>query len=575
MSSARRRLAVVLGFALLPVLSAATGTAPAVSAASTRTWYVATSGSDSASGTKSRPLRRIRTAVDRAAAGDMIVLRRGSYHENVAVYTPNLTIRAMSGERVWMDGSRVVTGFRDSGSTWTKDRWTYDFDHTPSFTRGEPDGTAPGWQWLNPAYPMAAHPDQVWVGTKRLRQVPAPVDVRGGTFAVDTTNDRLVIGTNPAGRTVRASTLTKALSVRASGVRLVGFGVRRYAVSVPDHGAVTLESAKTSMTRMTVVDNATSGLGVSNDDVTLTASTFSRNGLIGIHAAHSYRLKMRGLVVRWNNVERFNRSPISGAIKIGRSRGVLLRDSVVSRNYGTAVWFDESTYDTKVISNRIVGNTGHGVFVELSERSVVANNLVVSNGGKGIQIVDSGAVRIYNNTLVHNDRPINVAQDQRSPENPMGSGHDRRRPYPDPTVPWRVDDIVVRNNVIAYPRGDANCMLCVEDYSQQRSAAQMGVLPESNVYVRPDAPRWLVVWSRGAGDPAVYTTLGEFRGAANHELRGVHTRDGVVSLRGRASDRLVRWGRQRASALPRDIAALMKVDRSLRRIGVAPWKLRW
>jgi parallel beta-helix repeat protein len=575
MSSARRCSAIVLGFALLlPALSAAVATAPAASAAAARTWYVATSGSDSASGTLSRPLRRLRTAVDRAAAGDTIVLRRGSYHENVAVYTPNLTIRAMPGEQVWMEGARVVTGFRDTGSTWTRDNWHYNLDHSPTFTRGAPDGSPPGWQFVNPAYPMAAYPDQVWVGSTRLRQVASPAAVGRGTFAVDTAADKLVIGSDPAGGTVLASTLSKAISVRATGVRLIGFGVRRYAVSVPDHGAVTLERANTSMTRMKVVDNATSGLGVSADDIRITDSTFSRNGLIGIHGAHSYRLKMHGLTVQRNNLERFNQAPMAGGIKIGRSRGVSLRYSVVTQNYGTAVWWDESVYDSKVVNNRITWNTGHGVHVELSERSVVANNLVLKNADKGIQVVDSGAVRIYNNTLVGNHRPINIIQDKRTQENAQ-SGHDLRRPWPDPTVPWRVDDVTVRNNVVAYPREVANCMLCVEDGSHLRSAAQMGVRSQANVYVRPAGPRWLVVWSSGEGNPATFTTLSAFRSTTNQETRGVLTSSGVVSWRGRPSAMLLRWGRERATSLPSDIAAMIGVRTSIDRIGVCPWRLKW
>lgn len=577
----RNAVAAAIGLCLLaPALAASasssSGAAEDLQSAGGRTWYVATTGSGTAPGTKAQPLRRLAQAVNRAGQGDRIVLRKGTYHERVVVTTPDVTIMAMPGEAVWMDGSSSVTGFRATGATWTRANWNYNFDHSPTFTRGAPDNQAPNWGFVNPAYPMAAHPDQVWVSGKRLRQVKTPADVRPGTFAVDTRANKLVVGTKPFGKTVRASTLTKAIAVRATGVRLIGFGIRRYAGSLPDLGAVTLEKPNLRMIKMKVVSNATVGVGAYADDVHLVDSTFSRNGLIGVHGSQAYGLRMRGLTVKRNNLEHFNEVPSAGGIKVGRSRDVSLSDSVVSQNFGTGIWYDESVYHSRVINNRLTGNTEHGVHLELSERSIVANNLILNNVDKGIQVVDTGNVQIYNNTLVNNDRPLNIIQDRRTPENPMGSGHDPRRPWPDPTVPWRTANVTIRNNVIAYPREAANCLLCVEDAASQRSAAQMGVAPESNVYVRADRlPTWLVVWSRGAGNPEVFTTLAAFRRATGHERFGVHTSRAVVSSRGKASDELVRWGEKRASALPADIAERIGVRTSLRRIGAIPWRLNW
>jgi parallel beta-helix repeat protein len=561
--------------ALAASASSSSGAAEDLSSTGGRTWYVATNGSGTAPGTKAQPLRMLAQAINRAAQGDTIVLRKGTYHERVVVTTPNLTITALPGEAVWMDGSSTVTGFRATGATWTRANWNYDFDHSPTFTRGAPDNTGAGWNYINPAYPMAAHPDQVWIAGKRLRQVKTPADVRAGTFAVDTAANKLVVGTNPLGKTVRASTLNKAISVRASGVHLSGFGVRRYAVSMPDHGAVTLEKPHTRMTRMKVVSNATSGLGVSADYIKLVNSTFSRNGLIGIHGASTYHLRMSGLTVKRNNLEHFNKLPMAGGIKIGRARDVSIRDSVVTQNIGNGVWFDESVYDSRIVNNRVNGNTGHGVEVELSERSVIANNMILGNHEHGILVLDTGAVRIYNNTLLRNYRPINIIQDKRTHENAR-SGHDRRRPFPDPTVPWRVQNVQIRNNVLAYARAGSACVLCVEDGSHQRSAAQMGIAPESNVYVRADnLPRWLIVWSSGVGNPDVFTTLGAFRTATGRERLGVHTTSPVVSAHGGASDQLLSWGEDRASAIPDDVADMIGVRTSLRRIGVIPWQLNW
>ena len=72
---------------------------------------------------------------------------------------------------------------------------------------------------------------------------------------------------------------------------------------------------------------------------------------------------------------------------------------------------------------------------------------------------------------------------------------------------WINGPVEVRNNIIAGTTG--NCLLCVEDYSKQLTAEQMQVTALGNVYQRPttSSPTWVAVWSTGAGNPKVFTTL--------------------------------------------------------------------
>src|SRR5690606_777883 len=67
-----------------------------------------------------------------------------------------------------------------------------------------------------------------------------------------------------------------------------------------------------------------------------------------------------------------------------------------------------------------------------------------------------------------------------------------------------------------------NCLLCVEDYSRTFSAEQMAITSPGNAYHRAAAnsPTWLVVWSRGAANPAVLNDLGAFRTATGQEASG-------------------------------------------------------
>ena len=127
-------------------------------------------------------------------------------------------------------------------------------------------------------------------------------------------------------------------------------------------------------------------------------------------------------------------------------------------------------------------NIGHGTSLEISAKAVFANNVVTNNGGFGIKVNNTSDVSIWNNTFGGNDRSINLVQghpaaDQRTPHGRI----DKRQPFPDPT-----DDLAARSGHGREQRHRdpeaGNCMLCVEDYSDQRTAEQIGI---TSLAVRP------------------------------------------------------------------------------------------
>ena len=535
-----------------------------------RTWFVAPTGQDDAAGTRSEPLRTVQSAVNRAAKGDTIVVRGGVYHETVTIQKPALTLRAARGETVWFDGSSAVGGFVREGSVWVRHGWDVEFDHSPTFQWGAPDGTKPGWGFVNPKHPMAAWPDQVWVDGRPLQQVGKASAVREGSFAVDYRNDRLIIGTDPIGRRVRASTLAKAMSVRGADTHLRGLKFRRYAPSVPHTGAVTLERPRISVRDVTITQMATSGLNATADDITLVRVRATRNGLIGIKATSAYGLRIVRSRSIGNNTEHFNQAPVSGGIKVTKSRNIRLVNNVVRDNDGTGLWLDESTYNDVVTGNRVIGNTGHGIFLEISDTAVVANNLVLRNEDTGIQVDNTGHVQVWNNTVVGNGRPLNIVQDRRVATDRKIPGHDRRRPRLDPTMPWITQSVTAVNNVFERPQPWANCMLCVEDYTHKRSAAEMKVVADGNVYGRRDdgSPRWLVVWSSGKGHPEVFTTLKDFRRRTGLEAGGRLATAPLVDFSGRGTPLLAKLSGITSRPLPEAVAATVRQPAGTRHLGV-------
>src|SRR3954468_9695703 len=147
---------------------------------------VSPAGADAAAGTVSAPLRSVARAVAVAPSGATVVLRAGTYHEDVTVPAgKRLTIQPYPGEAVWFDGSVPVRTWTSSGNAWVHDGWNVNLDATPCYSVGNcPSGAAN--QFVNPAAPMAAHPDQVFVDGKAQRQVGSVAELAPGAFFVDT-----------------------------------------------------------------------------------------------------------------------------------------------------------------------------------------------------------------------------------------------------------------------------------------------------------------------------------------------------------------------------------------------------
>jgi len=493
---------------------------------------VAPSGDDGdGDGTEGAPYRTVTHAVDQAPSGATIVLRAGTYHESVTIPAEKaLTLQAWPGEEVWFDGSTVVTGWTaDGDGVWRRDGWTVQFDASPSYRRGGPNVGL-----VLDEHPMAAYPDQVWVDGTALRQVGARDDVTEGAFFHDEEADRLFIGTNPHGAEVRASTLVRAIRVQGARSVLRGFGVRRYAPSVPDMGAVVVEGPGSVVEHVAVLDSATQGISVLTTDVTLRHVHAARAGLIGIHGNHADGLVLEAVLAEGNNVERFNQRWAAGGTKITRSRVVSVRDSVFRDNLGVGLWLDESMYDMTVVGNEVLRNTHHGVSLEISAKALFADNLVVGNGSSGLKINNVSDVRVWNNTLAGNRTSIWIVQDDR--RHADGTlGIDPRYPD-DPTMTWLVGPIELYNNVIADPAGEATCLLCTDGSA---AATTFGLRAGGNVYHRRSTsqPLDVVEWKTSRTGTARFRDLRTFTAATGIEATSVLvTGEPVVTAEGEPTD---------------------------------------
>ncbi|MCW2530398.1 MAG: hypothetical protein JWM76_5258 [Pseudonocardiales bacterium] len=517
--------------------------------------FVATTGSDANTGAPASPLLTVAKAIASAKAGGTVVIGAGTYHETISVPAgKGLTIQSAPNAAVWFDGSSVVTGWVRSGSTWVRPGWTSQFDATPSYTGTI--YTQAGWGFLNPSYPMAAHPDQVWIDGAALTQVASESAVVAGTFYTDYAGARLVIGSDPTAHELRASDLGIAMTITGASSTLRGIGIRRYATAVHDMGGVRVLGANAVVENVTITDMATTGISMLSAGDRVSHITLQRNGMLGMHGNQADGIVIEYALSTNNNTEHFNNSPVSGGIKISRTRTLTLRDSVLKDNYGPGLWLDESVYNSTITGNLITNNDGHGFSIEICDTALIADNTITDNRSDGLKINNTGNVRLWNNTFGGNGTNIEMLQDTRDQANAGDQGHDPRRPIPDPTMPWKVANISVMNTI--FLQSDSHTTINIRDYTNTRSAAQMNISINGNLFTRAASGEILTVWQESGSA----LTLARTVAAIAVTGAGASNAENVVGQAPTATP-----ARSFAQPLPADVATAISQPTGTRQVG--------
>ncbi len=440
--------------------------------------WVSPSGNDSATGTSSSPWRTLGRAVAASPSGATIVLRAGTYHEDVEVPSgKRLTIQSAPGEAVWLSGSDVMTGWVASGGDWRKTGFT------PSFSAGTLDPAL-----VTPDHPLAGDPDLAFINGRQLTQVATRTAVVPGTFFVDDPGNVLWIGDNPSGKVVEAAVRDEALNVKGAGTVVRGIGFRGYATHISRLAAVKARAANITFENTLFVDNAAAGLSVMSTDVKVLQSTSSGNGQLGIHADGAHRLFVENSLLKGNNREVFSAIAASGGLKATGSDGVVVRRNLVEDNLAHGIWLDLSADQGTIVRNVVRRNTAAGIIIEMSVTEVIASNVSAYNH-TGIIVSETSAADVYNNVVLGNLRSLYIVDG-------------RREPLP--------VDIATRNNVIASPTGGSdNPIFIADDVNQKRSASVMRVTTDRNRYYRRavSTTPYVMAWSNYPSGKLLLRTL--------------------------------------------------------------------
>lgn len=551
-------------------------------------------GSNANSGSLSGPFQTVEFAISRVTTNSTIVCRGGTYHEGrvwssannqyagIPIGTAGVTIQAYPNEAVWFDGSSVVSGWVVDGALWRHDGWTLALDRSPTFTFGVADDPRPGWSFVNPAYPTAAWPEQLFIDGVPKTQMNSKAGVGAGKFFIDQSLDQVFVGDDPTGRTVRISDLQTTISGIAAGVQFKGLGFRRYAPSQPHIGCVKMVRDNCLVENCWFEDISATALSFqTGTNMKAKNVTVLRAGCIGIHSNNADNLEIYRCRTKFCNSRFFNYAPATGGLKITRQRGFVMHECVSSNNFCKGLWTDESVSNVSVYTNNFDDNEQRGVSFELTGVTIFANNRIKGSGYMGLDFITSDSLRAWNNTLVssgqispdrfgvtRNDaRELDVVQDNRGPMNASSVGLDTRYSIASQAaigMDWICTKVESKNNIISKMGVVGQFLAIVEDYNKNsgtaRDKAAFGVDWDGNFYNRlsTSQPTWLAqLPNAGAANGSTYFNLLQIQ-AAGYD---VHSQE-VTGLDALNPDYTIKaaylaTAEANARPLPADIAALV------------------
>lgn len=383
-----------------------------------------------------KPCRTIAAAVQRARAGDSVVIHAGVYREMLDLPQSGessdkpIRIAAADGDRVVVKGSDRVRGWQSAG-----------------------DGV-----WKLPGWPVNSQ--QVFVDGAQLTQIgmssPFHSLVNNGHIFLPPIGEGL-------GDLVENSFFyeesSKTLYIRlASGVdpnaQLVEAAVRPFVMVPRERSYIVLEGLEFAHSNLTslgiygsmanawgkgwLVTGCTfrqsdfSGLAVVGEEHRVENCRFLDNGnlgltVLGTDEAHGWQpvpnRPPQDIVVadsefRGNNTRNFDPTWQAGGVKASMScNGLTLHALRVEDNNGPGIWIDVLSRNV-VVQRSLARRNSVGVAVEIMDGAVIRNNMILGNEF-GIIVAASNDVFIRNNTLAGNGLGVLVQGLPRQEHNEM------------------------------------------------------------------------------------------------------------------------------------------------------------
>lgn len=345
----------------------------------------------------------LQAKIDAAPSGGTVSAGPCVYRESVTVTKP-LTLNGQGLSEI--RGSDVWTNWTKKSTGWVSSKTV------PSFqARGE----------CAPSSDRCLRPEQVFIDGQPLRQIGQGGTPGTGKFALDGSR-RVVLGTDPRGKTVEVTVRSYWVRGGAGNVTINGFTMRHSA-----NDAQTGALRNGGYSNWTVKNSGLFGAhglnlkfeGGSNFDLLDTELAYA--GQMGLGSYRVSDLEVRGVQVHHNNTEAFDRLWEAGGVKFTRTSNLRVEGGHWYENDGPGIWCDIHCNGATIANNRIHHNGESAIFYEISDDAKIFGNVIWENGWRyhggawegAIRATNTRGVEIYNNTLAWNQSGISVLSTNR------------------------------------------------------------------------------------------------------------------------------------------------------------------
>ena len=448
-------------------------------------------------------------AIRAAKDGDTIVIHQGTYREALPDIDRRLTLQPAPGAQVWLKGSKIVRDWKADADAWRHDGWQVSFCQT-CFHPGN----------IDPKFPHAGLPEQVFVDGRPLLQVTRRSAVTPTRFYVDHARNQLFIGTDPTGKLVEVSAWPSALAIEWGGAGSVirGLGFAHYSPRAePGFGAAIKANADDlEFENNTIAWSAVKGLSVFGRNTKVRGNRFQHNGMMGLAAWRADGLVLQDNRFAFNNSQFFAQtgavSEAAGA-KLTKSRRLQISDNIFENNHASGLWLDIDVSNAIIARNVFRDNNRHGLFYEISANGIIASNIFAKNRVSGLALGNAANMQVYNNTFVENAISLLVQDDGRRNQDGQEIAQGNS---------WISGRTVFHNNLISGGVEDRDSYIYVRDFTGTLSANTMLSRSDFNGYYRRNAnrPKLMAQWWGATGRTA-FADLKSFQSATGKELQSV------------------------------------------------------
>ena len=330
------------------------------------------------------PGSNIQRAVSAAPEGTVFTLAAGTYRMQSIKPKNGDVFQGQGG--VIFSGAQIVI-FQPIGGLWYADAKFDNFEHGKCET----------------SHPFCVDDQDLFIDGKYQLPAPSKMGLQPGSWYFDHLSNQLYLPSNPEGHTVELGVSKYAFYGAASGVKLAGIVVEKYA-NPGQTGAIGGDTWGNGLGSNWSLQNVESrwnhGAGANlGAGGTISQCSFHHNGQIGVKMTGA-NVSLIDNDIGWNNQQGFATGWEAGGAKFWNTSNLLVKLNHVHDNLGEGLWTDTNNINTTYDQNIVENNLSGGIMHEVSYSAHITNNTVSGNAAGQLIWLENAQILIQNSSDV-------------------------------------------------------------------------------------------------------------------------------------------------------------------------------